>query len=201
MSVPATSTVDQVAWTVLGVCNRQIITDANWQAMGVRGCPKRGAVFDWFMSRDRLNRERFLSREFFVWPFGRQLFVVSRSCGLNTAVRVGGRVLEILCGRDYAKALRFESDQEMVGYLTAGARDYLSDADRPLAVFIRRVQSQFTKCDPRWVGGFTILTSQFGAIPVWESDFRAHLEATSVQEDCDTIAPEFIHAMTKTIQS
>jgi hypothetical protein len=175
------STVDDVAWMVLGVSNRQIISDANWQAMGFAKCPRRGAFFDWFVSSGRIARERFLTREFFVWPFATQIFVICDTQGAETAACVGARVLELLRDRDYARALRFANDDEMFRYIVAGGSDYLSDIERSIAVFIRRAQVELTKCEPRWAGGFALLTADSAPISKWQRELRHILEGASIR--------------------
>jgi hypothetical protein len=140
------------------IVNQCVLDDLHWRAFGYRGRPRRGWLFDVFLSRERLCQESVLLKELWGAAFGRVFYWATKREAFHHRMLFIARLME-LCVEGLSHplwpALRFSSANDAVKFLAEACRDYgRTNASRHSEVFETRCSSSLKYPMPNmWIAG------------------------------------------------
>lgn len=135
-----------------------LLDDRHWQAFGYRRCPRRGKVFDIFISAEKLERETVLLREFWAASFGRVFHWSLNRHMFQFRIDFVGRLLDLCIDgieRPLWPALRFVTANDSLHFLRQACKDYaIAKLDNCPEIFLRRCTDHLSQVWPKeWLVG------------------------------------------------
>ena len=139
-----------------------LLEDRNWRAFGYKRCPKRGKVFNSFLSSEKLELETVLKRELTGAGFGKIFWWAKSDSQFILRDRFLARLTEIFVdkyGRDVWMAVGYNTREDVLTHLFDAAKEYSSSTgDDHASVFLTRCKRNLQQnLPPVWLVGSAFL--------------------------------------------
>lgn len=130
------------------------LDDDMWSSFGFNGRPKRGGMFNAFVNKNKLAKESFLLREFFILGVSICAKVIDTET-FEKEYFIGRVLTHFLQADGIIEALRFKDFNVCSRYLAEGAVAYLHSAkENHPAIFIQRAEEVLEdEIDKEWLLG------------------------------------------------
>lgn len=158
----ASSSLEEQCMRTVGLVMQVALFDSHWRLFGYRRLPRRGSLFNVFVSQSKLRLETILVQELLGAGVG-QLFLWARDqARFPHRDRFLARALEIFVdffGADVWTSLRFTSRKEVITHLFGAAREYTAErADDAAHVLVARFRRRLGQEMPAsWAFGAVCL--------------------------------------------
>lgn len=104
---------------------QSVLHDQQWRTFGFKGHPRRGSLWDRFISKDRLALESFLLREFAILAIAQTTRTIKRRLAPDWTTLIVARVLStLLIDRGVRESLHFATLDQGLEYLQVGSQAY-----------------------------------------------------------------------------
>lgn len=118
---------EEVAKSLASNVAQSVLYDDQWRTFGFKGTPRRGFIWDLFVSKERLALEQFLFREFAILAIAQTARVLQARFDPEWAVPITARVLSsLLADRGVRRCFSFDTLQDGLDYVKAGVQRYVA---------------------------------------------------------------------------
>lgn len=147
---------------ILGLSSQMVLDNWSWKIFGFKSRPRRGAFFNRFIKKERLVKEIFLIREFFIIGCYTGVNSLPESMSMTKREEICMNVInKLLNVENILSSFDFSSKEEAKEYFLSGIKDYANSGQDNIGnVLFDRAKAQLGKY---FSGGWLVYTARYVA--------------------------------------